>query len=140
MVDRKVCLKYRKQKKKQRENEKEISDIRWREGNKKLGHFMCEEQDAWSYLQPCSVCTITCKKTDKRPGVGDVNGTRVVADSVSHTYTNNSCTLSTNSQHLPIRSHYKTRSHYIHTLLCQYVSYVTRHHCMTRHSTIFVRG
>jgi hypothetical protein len=62
------------------------------------------------------VCTITCKKTDKRPGVGDVNGTRVVADSVSHTYTNNSCTVSTNSQHLPVGSHYKTSSqYYIHT-------------------------
>lgn len=140
MVERNVYQKYKKQKKKQWENEKEISDIRWREGNKKLGHFMREEHDAWSYLEPCSVCTITCKKIDKGPGVGDVNGTSVVADSVSHTYTNNSCTVSTNSQHLPIRSHYKTCSHYIHTLLCQYVSYVTWSRCMARHSKSFLSG
>jgi len=74
----------KKQKKKQWKNEKEIPDIRWREGNKKLGHFMCEDHDAWSYLEPCCVCTITCKKIDKGPGVGDVNGTRVVADCLTH--------------------------------------------------------
>jgi len=59
---------------------------------------------------------------------------------VSHTYTNNSCTVSINSQHLPIRSHYKTCSHYILTLLCQYVSYVTWSRCMARHSKSFVSG
>lgn len=64
------------------------------------------------------MCTITCKKIDKGSGVGDVNGARVVADTASHTYTNNSYTVSTNTastfQSGAITRHVQTGSIEIH--------------------------
>jgi hypothetical protein len=52
-----------------------------------------------------TVCTVTCEEIDKRSGLADVNGTRVVTVAVSHTHSINTC-----SQCLPIRSHYETCS------------------------------